>query len=118
MARAADCRVALGFAAAVAGAAARAAATSPLQDVLRPGGPQAAHILWMWHVTLAVCTVVFIAVLAAVCLALWRSPRAQPGAAPDLSSLAAAEPGAHRSVVTAVVASTLLLLFLIVASVF
>jgi cytochrome c oxidase subunit 2 len=119
MARVADRKAALGAAMAALAAQAACAADSavPLQDVLRPGGPQAAHVLSMWHLTLAVCSVVFVAVLVALGVALWRAPRAAAGAAPDLSSLSVAEPGAHRSVLGAVVASTLLLLFLIVASV-
>jgi cytochrome c oxidase subunit 2 len=117
MARGVDFRRALACAGACALGVHAAQAGTPLQDVLRPAGPQAEHILWMWHVTLAVCCGVFMAVLVAVGIALWRAPRAPEHATPDLSSLAAAEPRAHRSVLTAVVASTLLLLFLIVASV-
>ena len=118
MARAAELKAACAVLAATAAQHARgAAATVPLQDVLRPGGPQAEHILWMWHVTLGVCTLVFVAVLVAVGIALWRAPRADSATAPNLSSLASAEPGPHRGVLSGAVASTLLLLFLIVASV-
>jgi cytochrome c oxidase subunit 2 len=94
-----------------------AAESSPLQNVLRPGGPQAEHIVWIWHVSLAVCTLVFVAVLVALVVALLKRRRGSPSLAPDLSSLAAPEPGPHRSVLAAVAASTALLLFLIVASV-
>jgi len=93
------------------------AASVPLQDVLRPDGPQAQHILGLWHLALGVCTVVFVAVLVAVALALWRAPRGTPDTAADLSSMSAPEPRNHRSVLTASVASALLLVFLIVASV-
>jgi len=98
-------------------------ASAPLQDVLMPGGPQAAHILSLWHLTLGICTLVFVAVLVGFLVALvrgGRGARTRAGAdlgAPDLSSLARPERGPHRSVVGATVASTLLLVFLIVASV-
>src|SRR3954447_8516280 len=98
-------------------------ASAPLQDVLVPGGPQAAHILSLWHLTLGICTLVFVAVLAAFVVALVRGGRGARSRArgdmgpPDLSSLAVPERGPHRSVVSGTVASTLLLVFLIVASV-
>jgi cytochrome c oxidase subunit 2 len=94
----------------------------PLQNVLLPGGPQAQHILRMWHLTLAVCTAVFVLILIAFVLALVRGPRAPRRAAardvpPDLASLSAPERGPHRSVLAGTAASVLLLMFLIVASV-
>src|SRR3954464_10225026 len=95
-------------------------ASAPLHDVLAPGGPQAAHILSLWHLTLGVCTLVFVAVLAAFLVALVRGRRGRTGGEmgpPDLRSLAAPERGPHRGVASGVVASTLLLVFLIVASV-
>ena len=92
-------------------------ATSPLQNVLRPGGPQAAHVATLWHLMLAICTLVFVAVMVALAAALLRRPPARPDTAPDMSSLVVPEPGPHRSVVTAVIVSAVLLLFLIVASV-
>jgi cytochrome c oxidase subunit 2 len=107
------------FALACAWSAAGAVAsdTSPLQDVLRPGGPQAQHVASLWNLVLAICTGVFVLVMVALFLALRRRPRARLDTSPDLSSLTQAEPAARRSVVTAVCASTALLLFLIVASV-
>lgn len=93
------------------------AAASPLQDVLSPAGPQAAHIRDLWHLTLAVCTLVFAAVLAALLVVLWRTPRADAGTAADLAPAPRRERGARRGVAVALAASVLLLLFLIVASV-
>ena len=123
MARAAD-RLRRGLA--VAGAAAvllpslalaAAPATSPLQDVLRPGGPQAQHVASLWHLMLTICTAVYIAVMAALVVALLRRRPAPPEQPPDLAAQAKPEHGPHRSVIAAATASTLLLLFLIVASV-
>lgn len=116
MARA-DLRATLALFGAIPSAVLAAPATSPLQDVLRPGGPQAQHVATLWHLMLAVCTLVFVAVMVALAIALLRRRPPRSGTAPDLSSLAAPEPGPHRSVLAAVVASTALLLFLIVASV-
>ncbi|CAN7214264.1 cytochrome c oxidase subunit II [Variovorax paradoxus] len=89
-----------------------------LHDVLAPFGPQAGHVRGLWTLTLAVCTVVFAAVLAALLVALLRAQRAGAESAPDLSSLGRPEPGRRRSVIAAVAASTLLLLALIAASIF
>ncbi|GAA4330430.1 cytochrome c oxidase subunit II [Pigmentiphaga soli] len=93
-----------------------AAFAGPAQDALSPAGPQAAHIHTLWHVMLAVCTLVFAAVLAAFLIALWRAPRADAAAPPDLDAALRPERGARRSVLAAVAASTLLLVFLILAS--
>ncbi len=90
---------------------------SPLQDVLSPAGPQASHIRDLWHITLAVCTLVFAGVLAALVLVLWRSPRAASTTAAELRPAAARERRSGRRVGAAIAASVLLLLFLIVASV-
>jgi cytochrome c oxidase subunit II len=89
-----------------------------LHDVLAPSGPQAGHVRELWLLTLAVCTVVFAAVLAALLIALLRAPRAGSVSPPDLSALGRPEPGKRRSVIAAVAASTLLLLALIAASIF
>ena len=94
-----------------------AASSSPLQDVLRPGGPQAQHVASLWNLMLAICAAVFAAVMAALVVALIRRSPTRLDTPPDLSSLTVPEPGARTSVVAAVGASTALLLFLIVASV-
>jgi cytochrome c oxidase subunit 2 len=105
--------------AACCGAALAATASAePLQSVLAPAGPQAAHLKDLWDVMLLVCTVVFVAVLVAVGIALWRAPRTSSSEHASLPEELGPQRGARRSVVSAVVASTLLLLFLIVASVF
>src|SRR5215213_6492922 len=52
------------------------------RDALAPAGPQAGHIHTLWLIMLAVCSVVFIAVVAGVAIALWRSPRSDEETAP------------------------------------
>jgi cytochrome c oxidase subunit 2 len=89
-----------------------------LHSAFDAAGVQAAHILDLWHVIAWTCTAVFAAILAALVLALWRAPRSSPDTPPDLSTVDTPEPGPRRSVTTAVVASTLALLALVVASVF
>jgi cytochrome c oxidase subunit 2 len=87
------------------------------QDMLRTAGPQAGHIGALWNLTLAICAIVFVAVLAAFVIALWRAPRAGADTPPDVSSLERREPAVQRSVAAAVAASIVLLLVLLVASV-
>jgi len=86
-------------------------------DALAAAGPQAAQIGQLWNLFLAICTAVFVAILAALGWALRRAPRANRDSAPDLSMTHRHEGGPYRSVVLAVAASTALLLLLVVASV-
>jgi cytochrome c oxidase subunit II len=85
-------------------------------NMLDAAGPQALHIQQLWNVTLVICCIVFAGVLAALIWALWRRPRSDAASAPDLATRDRPERGAQRSVGTAVTASVLGLLFLIVAS--
>ena len=87
------------------------------QDAFRQAGPQAAHILDLWRLTLAICSAVFVAVLVAFLYAIWQAPRATESRPPDLSVLQREERGPRRSVLVGIVISTLLLFVLIVASV-
>jgi cytochrome c oxidase subunit II len=88
-----------------------------MMDVLQPGGPQAAQIAGLWWLTFWVCTAVFVAILAAVAFALWRSPRATTGESPEFPSPEAEKRVGWR-VGAALGVSTLLLLWLLVASIF
>jgi cytochrome c oxidase subunit II len=67
-------------AAALIGLAALAHATTPLPGaehrVLDATGVQAAHIVDLWHLVLTLCTIVFVAIVAAMLYAVWRRPRA------------------------------------------
>lgn len=90
-----------------------ASATAPLQDALIPGGIQAARILHLWHVTLALCSLVFVVLVLAALIALLRAPRASEASPPDLSSIQRPEPGLCRAVVLATAISAALLLGLV-----
>jgi cytochrome c oxidase subunit 2 len=90
----------------------------PLQDALRPAGVQAEQIGSLWNLTLGLCTLVFVLVLAACLYALARAPRAGADTEPDLSSLAGPEPRPWRAIKWATAAATVGLLALLAADVF
>jgi cytochrome c oxidase subunit 2 len=89
-----------------------------LHDALRPAGFVAAQIGMLWNGTLALCAAVFIAIMAALCVALWRAPRADAATTPDTSSLAQPEPRTWRRIAWAVGACVAGLLALLAADVF
>jgi cytochrome c oxidase subunit 2 len=89
-----------------------------VHDALNTFGPQAGHVVDLWRIFLWICTGVFAAVMVALVLALRRAPRIRTPEPPDLAMVNVPEPRVRRSVVTAVVASVLLLLVLMVASFF
>ena len=89
-----------------------------LHDVQMPAGAQAQAIFGMWQWLLPICTVVFVAVIAALIVALRRAPRADETTAPDLTSLWQREPKIARIVWAAVGISAVLLLLLLAQSVF
>jgi len=88
-----------------------------LQDVLHPAGIQASHIASLWGFTVAICAVVFVAILAALFYALGRAPRADAATAPDMASMDRPESGTRRIVVAAVTLSIVGLLVLLGASI-
>ncbi|HYG56300.1 MAG TPA: cytochrome c oxidase subunit II [Burkholderiales bacterium] len=77
-----------------------------VQNMFSVAGPQAERIAELWWITFAICLVVFAAVLVATGLALWKGRKGTGSGH-----------GAHLAVASAVGVSTVLLLFLIVASV-
>jgi cytochrome c oxidase subunit 2 len=85
--------------------------------MLRTAGAQAARIGELWNLTLAICTVVFVAVLVALVLALWRSARGDARTPADVSGLHRIEHGPRRSVAAATGLSAAVLILLIAASV-
>jgi cytochrome c oxidase subunit 2 len=87
------------------------------QDALRTVGPQAAHVLDLWRLMLALCGLVFAAVLFALLRALLRAPRAAPETPPDVASQHRPEARLQRRVTVAVVLSAVGLMVLIGASV-
>jgi len=94
--------------------AATAFATDTQHDALAPAGPQADAIGHLWSLMLAVSTLVWLAVMLAVVVAIVRTPhrRTAEGLAP-----AGDERPVRRSVYAAVAISTVLLIVLFVASV-
>src|SRR4051812_25601379 len=48
------------------------ATAAPFQDALRPTGTQAEHIHMLWEIFLWTCTAVFVAIVGACGIALWR----------------------------------------------
>jgi cytochrome c oxidase subunit 2 len=89
---------------------------SGIHDVRVPVGPQAAALADLWTLMLVVCTVVFVAIMAALAVALWRAPRATEKAAADMAAHPRIDRRLSRGVGWAVAASTVLLLGLLVAS--
>jgi cytochrome c oxidase subunit 2 len=90
-------------------------AAAPSQNALKPAGIQAERIHDLWLLTVGICSLVFVAVLVALLLALWRAGRSDAATPPDVASLAAPEPRLKRNVLLAVGASIALLFVLIVA---
>lgn len=93
-------------------------AAPTIQNALYPGGVQAAHILDLWHLTLAICTLVLIAVVGATLYAMRRAPYANRETAPDIATLSRDEPAIRRGVLLATGLSILLLFILLIADVF
>jgi cytochrome c oxidase subunit 2 len=89
-----------------------------VHDMLSTWGPQAGHVASLWNIFLAICTVVFVAVIAGLVLALRRAPRAEASEAADLSTVNVPEPRLSRTVTTAVAITIVGLLVLLAASVF
>lgn len=89
-----------------------------VHDVQLPAGAQAQAIAGVWHWLLPTCTFVFVVLVVAVLVALWRAPWLRESAAPDVSALSKSEPKLARAVWGAVIVSTLLLLVLLAVSVF
>jgi cytochrome c oxidase subunit II len=87
-----------------------------MQEILNSAGPQAARIESLWWLTLAICLVVFIAILVAVGVAIMRAPRGGPATPPDLSFLTVKERGAEIAVISAVGLSTIGLVVLMLSS--
>ncbi|WP_061138102.1 cytochrome c oxidase subunit II [Caballeronia fortuita] len=88
-----------------------------MQSALNPAGIQASRILDLWHLTLAVCCVVFAAILLACLIAMIRTPRANRATPADLSVAGRREPRVRFWVAAATGVSTLLLVGLLLADV-
>jgi cytochrome c oxidase subunit 2 len=88
-----------------------------VHDALASAGPQAGHIGALWNVILAVCTIVFCAILLGLVVAIWRSGRGDATTRADVSMLARHERGPYFGVLWAVAVSIALLFAMVVASV-
>lgn len=89
-----------------------------MNDVLDPAGPQAANIGDLWWLTLWVCVVVFVVVMAMLGWALWRAPRSSAATPPDLVPALRGERQLAWSVAAGIAVSSVLLIGLLAASVF
>jgi cytochrome c oxidase subunit II len=94
------------------------APASGMQDALRTAGTQAAHIGDLWNGTLALCTFVFVAIVVAMLVAVWRAPRADAATRPDTASLSGPEHRLWRGIGWATAASVAGLLVLLAGDVF
>ena len=87
-----------------------------IHDVRVPAGPQAAALFDLWTVMLVTCTVVFVAIVVVLAVAVWRAPRATEQTAPDAAVHARKEIVLIRAVGYAVAVSSILLFVLLFAS--
>jgi cytochrome c oxidase subunit 2 len=79
-----------------------------IQSVLGPAGPQAASVEWLWWVMFWVCTAVFVLVLGALTIAVFRGRSAGHERAPERSL--------HASIATATGATIVVLFVLLFVS--
>jgi cytochrome c oxidase subunit II len=89
-----------------------------VHDVLAAWGAQAGHVASLWNIYMVMCLVWFVAVLAAVLLAIRRAPDLSEPELADLSTINVPEPRLRRNVSTAVGITIVGLITLLVASVF
>src|SRR4051812_37317558 len=94
-------------------------------NVLDVAGPQAALIAELWWLTTWICVIVFVGVMAALALAVWRPsrrPRNDPALSDTTATIEFPQPREQQrlrlSVVIGVAISTILLVGLLVESVF
>ncbi len=93
------------------------AAAAPFQDALKPSGIQAEHIHVLWEVLLWTCTAVFVAVVGACGLALWRAPRSTENTPADAAVSKEPERPLMRAVVISSAVAIVGLVALTIASV-
>jgi cytochrome c oxidase subunit II len=86
-------------------------------DALQPAGPQAARIAELWWLVNGVSLFVFVAVLLALAWALWRAPRSTEATPAEREPPQASGRRAAKVVIAGVALSTVLLVWLLVASI-
>jgi len=87
-----------------------------IHDVRTPAGPQAAALFDLWNVMLVTCTVVLVAIIVVLAVAVWRAPRATEQTSPDAADHPRKDAMLRRSVGTAIAVSSVLLFVLLFAS--
>jgi len=88
-----------------------------IQHALESAGPQAAHIEQLWWLTVAICALVFVPLMAVYLWTLWRAPRATEATPPDVAVVSDPETRPKRLVIAALVIVAFGLLVLLVGSV-
>lgn len=89
-----------------------------VHNALQPFGPQGEQFANLWRIFNVACTLVFVAIVAAVLIAARRAPKGDESTPADLSSINRQEPVVRRHVTRAVVACGVALVALVAASVF
>src|SRR5688572_3256734 len=92
-------------------------AAAPFQNATLPQGVQADRIYDLWLIMLWTCTIVFVAVVAAFAIALWRAPRSTERTPPATELIRAREPHLTRAVAIGAALSIVGLIGLTIASV-
>jgi len=91
-----------------------------LHDVQAPMGPQASALFDLWTIMLIVCALVFVLVMTALILALWRARRGGRGGSlatlPDMARHPRRDSAVRRAVGWATAVSTVMLVGLLFAS--
>ncbi|HWI15774.1 MAG TPA: cytochrome c oxidase subunit II [Burkholderiales bacterium] len=90
---------------------------APFQSALEPAGQQAARVHDLWTLMLVMCTVVGVAIVVAMLIAVWRAPRASASTPPEAELTRRPEPRLASWVIGSVTASVIGLFVLLVASV-
>jgi cytochrome c oxidase subunit II len=87
-----------------------------IHDVQLPAGPQSAALFDLWLWMLVACIVVFVLIMAALAIALWRAPRATEETAPDIVPQPRVDSKLRRAVWYGVAVSSVMLTALLIAS--
>jgi cytochrome c oxidase subunit 2 len=87
-----------------------------VHDVRMPAGPQAAALYDLWTWMLIACVIVFVLVIGALAIAVWRTPRANASTPPQVDAHPRMEAGMRRVVAIATGVSATALVALLVAS--
>jgi cytochrome c oxidase subunit II len=90
---------------------------APFQHMLQVAGPQAERIAQLWWFVVALCALVFVAIMVALVIALVRRPRGDATTPPDADAMRRPERGARLAVTWGVALSIVGLFALTLSSV-